>query len=153
MSSYEALVGEHEALAMLIATLRAELRAARPRPDRAFRTLKRLAKALAAHLAHEDREVYPELIASADPATSAIAQQFTRSFGALAEDWVAHLARWPTPPTAADWSEFARETLGMTARLKTRIAEENAVLYPVALAASVITFRCANRRAGARLDV
>lgn len=96
---------------------------------------------LEGHLAGEDAHIYPRLMACGDGKTERIAQQFAIDYLSLAADWAAYLDRWSVVTAGANWEGFCSETRAILSRLRERIADENALLYPAALSASIITLR------------
>jgi len=139
MISFEALIREHDELDAMAIALQASVEHSDIDGAIAQRAL--LAAALSAHLEREDAHVYPKLMACTDGATAMTAQTFADQFLNLAEDWRAHLEAWNGETARAHPSAFKSETNAILLRLRERIREENVLLYPTALRASVITLR------------
>ena len=89
----------------------------------------RLARALIAHLAIEDRFLYPRLIGGSDPAVAEVARRFQAEMGGLGEKFTGYMSRWTDDEVIADWPTFCRETKDILATLLSRISRENEQLY------------------------
>ena len=88
---------------------------------------------LTAHLASEDRLLYPELLASDDRRTAAIASRFCEEMGGLNSTYAEFAARWPSAAALmADPAGFQRDWTVLEGALGFRIQRENAELYPLA---------------------
>lgn len=92
----------------------------------------RLCRELLAHLATEDRFLYPRLLASADENTARTAREYALEMGGLANIFTLYMENWTAERIANHWSEFCVETTGLLTALGTRIQKENTVLYPLA---------------------
>lgn len=141
MTSFEHLIREHDELAELADDLERVLIPARPNAARAIAVRTALCTLLQDHLAKEDVEVYPLLMAAPDPATAYLAGQFFTDYASLTHDLTAYLTRWTEDAAAAEWRIFCGATRSVLTRLRHRISDENAMLYPTALAASAISLR------------
>ena len=141
MTSFATLVEEHDVLDAMAVSLTRLFDGNASNAARAITLRDDISTLLDAHLLHEDADVYPMLIECADPATADTASDFCASFRTLAGDWACYLARWDAATARKNWSVFVRESRAMIARLRRRIADENALLYPVALRATVISLR------------
>lgn len=141
MVSFEHLIREHDELAEMADDLERVLIPARPNAARAIGLRTALCDLLEGHLAKEDVEVYPQLMAAADPATAYIAGQFFTDYAPLAHDLAAYLKRWDETAAAAEWPAFCGATRSVLGHLRRRISDENAMLYPTALAAAAISLR------------
>ncbi|MBX9796098.1 hemerythrin domain-containing protein [Sphingomonas sp.] len=128
------LRAEHDALARRVAGVRQLLEPAAPNPRRVLGRLRALRVALAEHLAHEDSELYPQLVGGADPAAAAIGMHLRCEYDYLTGDWNLYLLHWRPARIAADWAGFVEDSRAMMARLDARIARENALLYPLLVA-------------------
>lgn len=127
------LRAEHAVLSRKMAGVAALAQASAPLPPRpVLDRLRRLQRALATHLAHEDCEIYPQLVGGDDPAAAAIGMHLRCEYHYLTGDWNLYLLRWKPARIAADWLGFAAETAEMMARLQARIEREDALLYPLA---------------------
>lgn len=100
-----------------------------PRPVAALRW--RLARLLIAHLAVEDRYLYPALLNQNGEAQQ-VAGSFKAEMGGLAQEFTAYMTRWTDQNIARDWIAFSVETRGVLTALIRRIASENSRLYPLA---------------------
>jgi len=95
--------------------------------------LKVLAGKLLVHLAAEDYDLYPKLIASTDRETATTAKQFQDEMGGLKGAFQAYYGKWNTPELVqADPAGFIDDTQGVFEALGTRVEKENTVLYPLA---------------------
>lgn len=88
-----------------------------------------LARALMAHLAIEDKYLYPALIGGEDPAAARTAQRFQSEMGGLAEKFSHYMSAWPDHEVRADWPTFCSETTDLLAALMARVTRENEELY------------------------
>ena len=141
MTSFAALIEEHDVLDSMAQSLTRLFDGKSTNAARAIALRDDIAAVLDTHLLHEDAEVYPQLIACTDHATAETAAEFCVSFRTLAGDWSCYLARWDGASARAQWANFVRDSRVMIGRLRRRIADENALLYPAALRATVITLR------------
>lgn len=130
---------QHDALLALageIGNLAGALNCARD-AERLFPLLRQLGTILTAHLVAEDRILYPEMLASNDRRTAALASRFCEEMGGLTRNYACFSARWTSPDSlAADPDGFWREWAALCGALTFRIQRENAELYPLADAAN-----------------
>lgn len=127
------LRAEHAALTTLAKILIDLIRApAPPRPTELTSVRGMLRDTLVRHLKCEDWILYPRLKASGTPAVVALADEFVREMGHIAEDFSAYDAQWTAERIAADWPGFCRETEVILDVLAMRMERENCDLYPVA---------------------
>lgn len=97
------------------------------------RLLRELDTVLTAHLASEDRMLYPEMLASGDRRAAGIASRFCEEMGGLTGSYAAFADRWSTAAAiCADPAGFKREWTVLEGALSFRIQRENAELYPLA---------------------
>ena len=88
---------------------------------------------LTAHLASEDRLLYPEMLAAADRKTAALASRFCEEMGGLVADYARFAAHWNSAEALrANPDGFRREWTELNGALNFRIQRENAELYPLA---------------------
>ncbi|HEU4950981.1 MAG TPA: hemerythrin domain-containing protein [Holophagaceae bacterium] len=131
MSSTRLCRDQHTELGRLMAELRAATDAtpaveARPLAP----LLEAFAGKLRAHLAHEDRVLYPRLIAHEHEQVRLTARIYQAEMGRLGESFEAFLARWSAPDSQkADPAGFRRELAELLARLDLRIRREDRGLY------------------------
>jgi len=102
-----------------------------------------LSIALEDHLSREDSFLYDQLLGATDSVYPEAVLNFRRSFADLAADWGDYLTSWDAECIRADWEGFAAETDAIMVRLRARIAEENGLLYPLALQKGHIRLRAA----------
>ncbi len=125
----EDLIREHLQLASVAADL---LRHAEARPiDPASIATTRwsLSRLLFAHLATEDRVLYPMLRRSADRKTAELADRFATELGGLADTFKGYMLDWTAERIQRDPDGFERDTRMLYARLGERIRREEAELY------------------------
>lgn len=139
--NFQALMREHDRLGGMAAEL--ERLVAAPCPD--MGVLLALRASMSAeffrHVIHEDKVVYPEMMACGSPDVAETAQRFADEFESLRESWTAYLDEWSPECIAGDWDDFGAETRALTARLRVRIQRENEELYTRALQAGAIRLR------------
>jgi hypothetical protein len=95
----------------------------------------KLARELIAHLAVEDRWLYPTLIASPDRKTADTAKRFKNEMGGLADAFTNYMGKWNDQRIVAEWPAYCAETKTLLAALTKRVRRENKDLYPLATAA------------------
>lgn len=110
-------------------------------PHEAQDRLGALAQAIAAHVAHEDGVLYPEIEHHPSADLSDAAQSFAAEFEALRADWCDYLRAWPRARADADWEGFRAATGAIIPKMIDRIARENDCLYPLALRRGALTLR------------
>lgn len=95
--------------------------------------LTKLTGVLRIHFAHEDRSLYPSMMASRDSRVSDIAKQFQREMGGLAPIYEEFADRWKlSAAILADVDGFRRQSRAVFTALADRIRRENHELYPLA---------------------
>ena len=95
--------------------------------------LNRLLGLLRVHLAHEDVDLYPALIASPDPRVARTAQKFVDEMGGLAFDFEWFARRWSCSVSiAGNIDEFREGAHQLMLALAVRVERENLYLYPLA---------------------
>lgn len=139
--SFQSLIQEHELLDLIAGQLEDCVDVVEPNAPTAMRLKANLSTALADHLGSEDVALYPRLARSADPKLVGAAETFACELAALKVDWSIYLEEWSDDVIESDWATFAHETRAMMARLRARMARENACLYPAALRGSALTLR------------
>lgn len=123
------LILEHLELAAIAADLVRHAEA-RPIDPAAIATARwSLSRQLLAHLATEDRLLYPMLRRSPDPATAALAARFAAELGGLADAFKDYIRHWTPERMARDPDGFERDTRALSAQLDERIRREEAELY------------------------
>ena len=135
MSRIAALRQEHDALAALAEdiTRAANVLSGSEEAERLERLLVQFDTILTTHLADEDRQLYPQLLASGDRRTAATASRFCEEMGGLAHSYTEFAARWRSAETLlADPAGFKRAWTALEGALAFRIQRENAELYPLA---------------------
>lgn len=94
-----------------------------------------LARQLMSHLALEDGIFYPAMQRMADDQARTTAQRLQSETGMLAQNFSAYMQRWNDDQIARRWPDFCAETREVLATLKTRMEQEERLLYPLAEAA------------------
>lgn len=122
---------EHHDLAVLADAISAQVDAAQPDFEALGALRWRFSRILLAHLAKEDKLLYPQLRQDDRPAAGAIAARFSREMGDLARAFTDYVEDWPVKRAQADWSGFATATRGILHALRNRIQREEAELYPL----------------------
>ncbi len=127
------LRAEHAALATLSQLLMDLIRAPEaPRPTELASVRGMLRDTLLRHLKCEDWILYPRLKSSGNAEVVALAGEFVREMGHIAQDFAAYDAKWTAARVADDWPGFCRETEVVLNVLGMRIERENCDLYPLA---------------------
>jgi uncharacterized membrane protein YccC len=139
IASYARLIGEHAEIAGRAARLADVTVGGEAAAVRA--ALDELADALIDHLATEDREIHPRLMAARDGGVRISAQEACVRYQSLAQDWIALIEAWPASRIAAERDGFAAESGALIERLYDRIREEDDLLYPAALASGQMALR------------
>lgn len=91
-----------------------------------------LARQLMAHLALEDRILYPALQRAGDDRTRTAAATLQAETGALAESFSRYMTAWSDDRVAREWADFCVETQAIIRALSERVDRENRSLYPLA---------------------
>lgn len=86
---------------------------------------------LLAHLAKEDRLVYPALISSGDRDTASTAHLISAEVGDLADKWRHYLSYWTVARIREDGEAFRAQTVAVEQALLARIEREEAELFPL----------------------
>lgn len=147
MVSIERLIDEH---AQISARSDALLRAiATASPTMLRKMMVGLDTELAAHLATEDFEVYPHLLAKGNMAQREAAEIAMGDFDQLAAEWRAYVDEWTADEIEGDRELFVEASKRILSALSARVRIENEILYPLALSCGTITLREANTRIAA----
>ncbi|GGB17921.1 hypothetical protein GCM10011380_04330 [Sphingomonas metalli] len=125
------LSAEHRALMDLAAELLGAIGQDRAEPERIARIRWNMTRELLAHLAKEDKLLYPSLKTGQDPRASAMATRFAAEMGDLADSYRAYIANWSAERMAREWIAFGMETRRIMQALGKRIEREESVLYPM----------------------
>lgn len=129
MLRIDQLIAEHMSVATTAADL-LHLAETRPiDPVRIAATRWSLSRQLIAHLATEDRLVYPMLRRSPNRATALLAERFAVELGGLADRFKAYMLHWSGDRIERDPDGFAADTRRFSALLNERIRREEAELY------------------------
>lgn len=131
MLDRESLSIEHQELAGLAGALLACVAQAVPAPEQVARLRWLMSRKLSAHLAKEDRLLYPRIQAGPDRAAAALATRFAHEMGGLAAAFRDYIAGWSPDRIRADWDAFGTETRSVVETLRRRIDREERELYPL----------------------
>ncbi|MEH3039970.1 MAG: hemerythrin domain-containing protein [Sphingomonas paucimobilis] len=88
-----------------------------------------LSRQLLAHLAKEDRLLYPRLQRSPDAAVAALADRFAAELGGLSDAFKQYMRHWTAESIATDADGFERDTHAVLHALRNRIHHEESELY------------------------
>jgi Hemerythrin HHE cation binding domain len=138
MQDIVTLFDDHDRLDGLAVQLAEIVKATAADSTGAFLLLCELSADLAAHLADEDAAIFAQSLER-----PADVVRFECEFADLTGAWALYLREWSMENIVADWSGFATETAWMMQRLRARIAQENALLYPLALQRGTIRLKAA----------
>lgn len=105
--------------------------------------VKRLDAVLVPHLAIEDQEIYPLLLASRDAGQRIMAAEAIDAYAHVAGTWRDFIARWDAAAIAADRTGFGSVLESFLDTLSGRVRIENEILYPMALRGAHIRLRAA----------
>lgn len=123
------LIDEHNIIKGLMAQLRA---ASGGRNADELSTLRwKINRILLAHLAKEDRLVYPALISCRDRDTASMAHLISAEVGDLADKWRHYLSYWTVSRIREDGEAFRAQTIAVEQALLARIEREEAELFPL----------------------
>lgn len=92
----------------------------------------RLARVLIAHLAIEDKWLYPALIRDGSTRASTMALNFQREMGGLIAAFNAYMLDWNEDRITNEWEAFQTATWKLVEALDLRTRRENAQLYSLA---------------------
>jgi hypothetical protein len=145
MHDIERLIQEHKAMDELAQDLLALVERPEPRVEEAFSLVRRLSACLDEHLAAEQGFLYANHLAAALGRLDEEVVAFERAFADLKEEWALYLLEWTPENIGIDWRNFAHATGWVIRRLRERIAQENDILYPLALQQCRIRLRPAAR--------
>lgn len=89
-----------------------------------------LAGKLSIHLALEDKDLYPRMIAHEDKFVSSLARKYQLEMGEIADRFAQYTRKWPTPSAIHKNSgEFTAETESIFRSLSRRMDKEDNELY------------------------
>lgn len=142
MHSFEDLMHDHGAIFAAVRAFVRELEGDGG-PATLAASLRQLDALLVPHLAIEDGQIYPLLLASDDAGERIMAQEAISAFATLAADWGRFAAAWNEVAIAADRSGFTTQLQALLDTLQRRVRAENEILYPMALRAAHIRLRAA----------
>ncbi|WHO40012.1 hemerythrin domain-containing protein [Sphingobium sp. AP49] len=124
---------QHEEIGQIAAQLRQAI--ADPEKSQAVSALRwQLARKLMAHLALEDRILYPAMQRLPDERVRLTAARIQAEIGSLAESFAHYMSAWSDERISREWRSFCTETLHILNALTQRIDREDNILYPLASA-------------------
>jgi hypothetical protein len=133
MDDINRLIEEHQAMDDMARELIELARHSEPQPLEAFNAMRRLSACLDEHLAGEAGFLYRDHLAARPDRLEEEVRRFEADFADLTEEWTLYLREWTLDNIAIDWCNYAHATLWIMGRLRERIAQENDILYPLAL--------------------
>lgn len=140
MHSFERLIRDHGVIAAAAASLVDALQA-KAAPAELAAAVTRLDAVLTPHLAIEDEQIYPLLLASKDAGQRVTAREAIEAYAALGASWRTFVAKWDEPAIAADRERFAADLDVILEMIWGRVRSENETLYPMALRGAHIRLR------------
>lgn len=142
MLSFEDLMHDHSAIFAAVRAIMEEIESNAGSAILAA-SLGHLDSLLTPHLAIEDEEIYPLLLAGGDAGQRIMAEEAISAFSSVATDWDAFIAAWGQSAIAADRTGFVTGLQALLDTLQRRVRAENEILYPMALRAAHIRLRTA----------
>ncbi|HEY0621720.1 hemerythrin domain-containing protein [Sphingomonas sp.] len=142
MLSFQDLMHDHSAIFAAVRAIMQEVEGDAG-PATLSASLGHLDSLLTPHLAIEDKQIYPLLLAGNDSGQRIMAEEAINAYASLADDWSAFAAAWDERAIAADRSGFAAGLRTLLDTLQRRVRAENEILYPMALRAAHIRLRAA----------
>lgn len=136
------LINDHQVLDQMAADIMA-LSASEPDAAAGYRMLGAFKARLDDHLADEADFLYEDHMRADPTRMDDEVRRFTRAFEDLTAQWGRYLVEWTEDGMSRDWDGFVRSSQAIMQRMRQRIAQENAVLYPLALQHSRIRLRAA----------
>lgn len=92
--------------------------------------LSKMAGIVSLHLAMEDKSLYPQMTAHADPSVRAISKRYSEEMGTLAAAFGNYMSTWQTSQQMMDDpARFSADSKGVFNALSKRIHLENVELY------------------------
>lgn len=133
----EILKAQHRRIVRLASALGGVAEGLTTREDaaRARELMGALNTALLEHLAIEDGELYPALMASEQPSVRQLAQDYVDDMGAVSGAWAHYFEEWSQDKILSDRGRFRAATTGLVGALAHRVAREDDTLYPAMEAA------------------
>jgi len=139
MVSIERLIGEHAQIATQGEVL---LRSITTETPTMLRTMiMAMDSGLTAHLATEDIELYPHLLAQGDMAQREAAEIAMTDFQQVAAEWRAYVAEWTADEIDSDRELFVEASKRILSAISARSRIEDEILYPLALGCGTVTLR------------
>jgi hypothetical protein len=133
MQNIGRLIEEHNHMDDMALDLMNLVRSPEQRALDAFTLLRRLSGSLDEHLAGEEGFLYADHFRAAPNRLEEEIIAFEHAFEDMKEEWSIYLAEWTLDNIMIDWRNFDHATQWIMGRLRERIAQENEILYPMAL--------------------
>lgn len=141
MHTIERLIQDHQALDNMALEIIEMVQPVEPRAIEVFNRLRSLSACLDEHLASEQGFLYADHFQAKTARLDEEVAAFERAFEDLKEEWALYLQEWTPDNIAIDWRNFSHATQWIMGRLRERIAQENDILYPLALQCGRIRLR------------
>ncbi len=144
MHHIEQLIEDHELLDNLARDLIDSTRCTHPNPESAYAILRRLSVLMDEHLCAENGFLYDEHFRSKPGRLEKEVDSFIRDFRYLDEEWQLYMSEWTLDNIQMDWRNFVHATFSVIGRFRDRLAQENDILYPLALQCGRIKLRASS---------
>ncbi|MBB6123503.1 hypothetical protein [Sphingobium subterraneum] len=142
MHSLMNLINDHEALHKMAHDILA-LTCGKPDPAAGYEMLTTFGKRLEAHFLDDADFLYDDPTCTRPTSLDDAVRKVESAFAELKTRWRTYRTQWSADNIAQDWEGFAQDSAAIMHRILDRIAQENAVLYPLALQHSRIRLRAA----------
>ena len=128
----QALVEEHKSIMALASLLGGVASAIKSRSDsqEARALIQSIDALLRDHLAQEDEDLYPALMAAEDEETRRLGADASEAMGGIVGAWNNYRDHWTLEVILGQARRFAAATEALVGALALRIEMENEVLYP-----------------------
>jgi len=128
------LMDQHAELSVIVGKLNSLLdqRILTNRAAEVEECISRLSDELTAHLATEDKYLYPILMRCDDSEIVETAKNFSTNMGGLKDTFIAYREKWKVEEIASDPTNFILETIELISFLTERVSKEEKILFPLA---------------------
>lgn len=141
MQSIERLIEEHELMDDMACELMSLVRLPEQQAMEAFTMMRRLSACMDEHLKGEEGFLYADHYRAAPNRLEEEVVAFERDYRDLTEEWSIYMSEWTIENITVDWRNYDHATQWVMGRFRERLAQENEILYPLALHYSRILFR------------
>ena len=121
----------HDELLALVSALEELTAVEQPDRDSLAHARWRLSRASGRRFKLLDDKVYPLLLARCSAAEAEPVLRLRDAYGGQREATRLHVLRWTIDTIVADWAGYKRASAATRETMRSRIAEEKAVLYPL----------------------